>query len=136
MELVLLDTDILSELMKQQDPVVKLRAEAYFQKQSQVAISTLSCYQVLRWLREPPKTERLKQFNQLLTEQIVWDVNLAIIDRAADLWIEGRAKGLPRGDLDLIIASTALVHDLTLVTGNVKHFQWIEGLKLDNWRNP
>jgi tRNA(fMet)-specific endonuclease VapC len=135
MDLVLLDTDILSELMKQRDPVIKLRAEAYFKEQSQVALSTLSCYQVLRWLREPPKIERLEQFNLLLAEQIVLDVNLAIVDRAADLWIEGRAKGLPREDIDLMIASTALVHDLTLVTGNVKHFQWIDGLKLDNWRS-
>jgi tRNA(fMet)-specific endonuclease VapC len=136
MELVLLDTDILSELMKQRDPVVRQRAEAYFREQSQVALTTLSCYQVLRWLREPPKTERLEQFNLLLAEQIVLEVNLAIVDRAADLWIEGRANGRPREDIDLIIASTALVHDLTLVTGNVKHFQWIDGLKIDNWRNP
>jgi tRNA(fMet)-specific endonuclease VapC len=136
MELVLLDTDILSELMKQRDPVVKVRAEAYFREQSQVALSTLSCYQVLRWLREPPKIKRLSQFNLLLAEQTILDINLAIVDRAADLWITARANGRPREDIDLIIASTALVHDLTLVTGNVKHFQWIDGLKLDNWRNP
>lgn len=135
MELVLLVTDILSELMKQHDPVVKQRAETYFREQSQVALSALTCYQVLRWLREPLKTERLKQFQVLLAEQIVLDVNLAIVDRAADLWIEARAGGRPREDIDLIIASTALVHDLTLVTGNAKHFEWIDGLKIDNWRN-
>jgi predicted nucleic acid-binding protein len=136
MELVLLDTDILSELMKQHDLVVKLRAEAYFREQSQVALSTLTCYQVLRWLREPLKTDRLQQFQRMIQQQIVLDVDLTIVDRAADLWIEARASGRPREDVDLIIASTALVHDLTLVTGNAKHFEWIKGLKLDNWRNP
>ena len=36
-------------------------------------------------------------------------------------------------DFDLILASTALTHNLFLVTNNEKHFQRIEGLKLENW---
>jgi len=36
-------------------------------------------------------------------------------------------------DFDLIIAATALTHNLVLVTNNEKHFQRIEGLKLANW---
>ena len=36
-------------------------------------------------------------------------------------------------DFDLIIASTALTHNLVLVTNNEKHFERIEGLKLENW---
>lgn len=36
-------------------------------------------------------------------------------------------------DFDLIIASCAMAHNLTLVTNNTKHFQRIEGLKLANW---
>jgi predicted nucleic acid-binding protein len=38
-------------------------------------------------------------------------------------------------DFDLIIASTALAHNLVLVTNNEKHFQRIEGLRLGNWCN-
>jgi tRNA(fMet)-specific endonuclease VapC len=136
MDIALLDTDILSELLKQHDPTVQARAEAYFRVQSQIAISAISCYQILRWLREPPKAQRLAQFDQMLREQIVLDVDLPVLERAAELWIEARAAGQPREDVDLIIAATALVHDLTLVTANVKHFNWIAGLRLDNWRLP
>ena len=39
-------------------------------------------------------------------------------------------------DFDLIIAACALSHNLTLVTNNEKHFQRIEGLKLENWTKP
>lgn len=134
MDVALLDTDILSELLKQHDPTVRSRAEAYFRVQSQIAISAITCYQILRWLREPPKAERLAQFEQMLRDQIVLDVDLPVLDRAADLWIQARAEGKPREDVDLVIAATALVHDLTLATGNMKHFDWIAGLKLDNWR--
>lgn len=51
MDTALLDTDILSDLMKQQDPIIKQRSEAYFRSQSQIAISAITCYQILRWLR-------------------------------------------------------------------------------------
>jgi predicted nucleic acid-binding protein len=36
-------------------------------------------------------------------------------------------------DFDLIIASCAMAHNLTLVTNNTKHFQRVDGLRLANW---
>ena len=36
-------------------------------------------------------------------------------------------------DLDLMIAATACVYDLTLVTSNAGHFDRIPGLRLENW---
>ena len=38
--------------------------------------------------------------------------------------------------LDLMIASVALVHNLTLVTHNTAHFIRIPGLRLDDWLIP
>jgi predicted nucleic acid-binding protein len=42
-------------------------------------------------------------------------------------------EGTPLDDFDLILASCALAHNLTLVTNNTKHFGRIEGLKVTNW---
>lgn len=36
-------------------------------------------------------------------------------------------------DFDLVIASCALAHNLTIVTNNLKHFSRIEGLKITDW---
>jgi predicted nucleic acid-binding protein len=36
-------------------------------------------------------------------------------------------------DFDLMIASICLVNNLTLVTANTKHFERIEGLKIEDW---
>lgn len=38
-------------------------------------------------------------------------------------------------NFDLLIAATAIHYQLTLVTENVKHFQAIRGLKIENWAN-
>ena len=42
-------------------------------------------------------------------------------------------QGLRIGDMDTFIAATALEEDVILVTGNVKHFKRIPGLKIENW---
>jgi len=34
---------------------------------------------------------------------------------------------------DIFIAACALAEDLTLVTNNEKHFERIEGLRIENW---
>ena len=33
------------------------------------------------------------------------------------------------------LAATVLETDRTLITGNTAHYEWIPGLKLDDWRN-
>jgi len=51
----------------------------------------------------------------------------------AHLRAELERGGHPLADADLRIASTALAHDLTLITGNEKHFARIPGLRVENW---
>lgn len=42
-------------------------------------------------------------------------------------------KGIKIGDMDTLIAATALEEDLILVTGNTNHFARIPGIKIENW---
>lgn len=35
-----------------------------------------------------------------------------------------------------LIAATALTHDLTLVTHNVREFSRVVGLKVEDWESP
>ena len=44
-----------------------------------------------------------------------------------------RRQGLDANPVDLMIASAALVYDLTLVTNNTKDFQNIPGLHIEDW---
>jgi tRNA(fMet)-specific endonuclease VapC len=43
-----------------------------------------------------------------------------------------RAAGILIGDLDLFIAATALQHNLTLLTNNRRHFERIDGLRMES----
>ncbi len=44
-----------------------------------------------------------------------------------------RSLGKPTGEVDALIAATAMAHDAVLVTSNKRHFQNIEGLKVEVW---
>ena len=44
-----------------------------------------------------------------------------------------RNIGKPTGEVDVLIAATAMAHKATLVTANKKHFENIEGLKIEVW---
>jgi predicted nucleic acid-binding protein len=44
-----------------------------------------------------------------------------------------KKKGIASDNFDLLIASTAIAHNMTLVTRNVKHFEQIEGIHIENW---
>ncbi len=44
-----------------------------------------------------------------------------------------RSKGTIISDLDLFIGPTAIVNDMTLVTRNVKEFERMENIQIENW---
>lgn len=45
-------------------------------------------------------------------------------------------KGQSLDDPDIYIACLAIHHQAILVTNNLRHFQRIPGLKLENWKQP
>jgi tRNA(fMet)-specific endonuclease VapC len=45
-----------------------------------------------------------------------------------------RKAGKPIDEFDLLIGVTAIQNKMTLVTDNVKHFQNLEELRIENWR--
>lgn len=50
-----------------------------------------------------------------------------------DLKAKLEKAGKTIDDMDLLIGSTALSHNLILVTNNIKHLEKIEGLEIENW---
>jgi tRNA(fMet)-specific endonuclease VapC len=65
-------------------------------------------------------------------------ISLPFGDRAAEEYGEVRAlldaQGTPIGPNDLMIATIARAHGLTLVTHNTNEFSRVPGLTLDDWR--
>ena len=132
----LLDTDILSEILKGQNQAVLATAQQYLGEHQRLSFSAITLYEIIRGLRAKGSVQRLGQFLQTASNSDVLPVSVPVLMRAADLWSEARQGGHPCDDADLIIAATALEAHRVLVTGNTRHFEWIPGLTLLDWRQP
>lgn len=82
------------------------------------------------------KSNRVQE-NLDLINRFVSRINIVPFIETIDFFAQEknrlRALGTPIEDFDLLIAAAAYARDLTLVTDNVKHFQYIQGLKMENW---
>jgi tRNA(fMet)-specific endonuclease VapC len=136
MDAALLDTDILSEVFKRRSPTVVAKAGVYLQQHGRFSFSQFSRFEVRRGYLHKKATTQLGRFDTFCSHSVVLPVSEAIFDRAARLWGDAQNGGHPCGDADLLIAATALEHGLVLVSGNLRHFMWIAGLKVEDWRIP
>lgn len=61
------------------------------------------------------------------------DITLAVIEIFGEIKTSLEKQGNTLADMDLLIAATALTHNMILVTNNQKHFERIRGLDIENW---
>jgi tRNA(fMet)-specific endonuclease VapC len=115
---------------------VDAHAAAYLAVRYELTFSLVTKYEILRGLKQKRAAVQLVQFEDLCRASEIIAVGDAHVERAAQLWADAHDRGLPRRSADLLIAATALHNGYLLGTANTKHFDWIPGLKLVNWRLP
>jgi tRNA(fMet)-specific endonuclease VapC len=130
--MTLLDTDILSALMRGV-PNVLDHAKKYLSYQSEFMFSLITRYEILRGLKAKSAWNQAASFDAFCSKNMVLTLNEAIIVRAADIYADLYSRGQLILDADILIAATALEHNLVLVTNNTNHFNRIQGLRIDNW---
>lgn len=96
-----------------------------------LAVSTITIAEVLEGAYGTSDPSRqLLVYGRFFSGYTVLDVTEDIAERFAELRALLRRQGNVIADMDLLIAATALVHDLTLLTGNERHFSRVPGLRL------
>lgn len=117
----LADTNVISELARSRpDPQVVAWAAGV----STIALSVVSLEEIafgLAWKPNPRVQAWLERFFQAACE--VLPVTETIARRCGQLRGQLWARGKPRTQADLLIAVTAQVHGLTLVTRNSRDFE-------------
>ncbi|MCY7408847.1 MAG: type II toxin-antitoxin system VapC family toxin [Chitinophagales bacterium] len=128
----LLDTNICIYLInRKQEALIEIIEK---EKTTDVAISFVTIAELHYGVYKSEHQERnLSSLQKFLTPfQII-----SFSSDMATLFGKHRAtlakKGKLIGPYDMLIATQALYHDLTLVTNNVKEFNRIPELKIENW---
>lgn len=139
MDRSLLDTSTLSDVIAphaKRPPAVAAHLKQYLSEHGQLTFSHISCYEILRGLRKKRAVEQLQRFATFCQHSELLPVTYDVLDRAAELWADGQQRGITVDDSDLMIAATALNEGIPMVTANPKHFTWIPGLMISDWRQP
>lgn len=125
-----LDTDIASYLIRGDHETVTGKFSELYDSCVISSITAAELQYGAKKRNNKQLTQKVKAFCDLV-EIISWDADAA---RAyAKLRVELETSGTPIGNMDMLIAASALARKAVLVTNNTEHFSRIEGLKLDNW---
>jgi tRNA(fMet)-specific endonuclease VapC len=129
----LLDTNTCSAHMRRPAGL----AHRFFQYAGGIAISTVVLAELYAGAYKHPNPARLLSLiADLLKEVSILDFDAACAEQFGKLRGGLLQQGLTVPVADLMIASVALVHNLTLVTHNTVDYKDIPGLRLDDWLIP
>jgi len=127
------DTDVLSAVLRREPPLALLRRLAQVAPAEQ-ATTTITLGKLLYGAARRGSERLVERVREVLTMATVilpFDTEAAEVYGPLRAELERQGKRLDEPDLR--IASIALSRELTLVTGNVRHFKRVPGLELENW---
>ena len=130
----MLDTNVLIYLIKNKPPSIATRVNE-LDKDAVLCMSFISYAELLKGAEKSTrKGETLQQLNRL-TQQITvnYQISANLCEHYATQFTLLKEAGTPIGANDLWIACHALSQNATLVTHNLREFERVAGLKLEDW---
>jgi predicted nucleic acid-binding protein len=109
------------------------RVSDYLELFEKLTINIISYYEILRGLKDLGNEEKLKWFEGFIQENELVSIRKGTVEKAAEIYVYLKKEGNLIEDADILMASTAIVEDLVLITNNIKHFKRVKDLRVDNW---
>lgn len=127
----LLDTNICIYVINHKPQQVFERFKQY--QLGQLAISSITASELAFGVKKSGSERNKQALNKFLSPLEILPYDEQAIWHYAKLRQYLQSTGKTIGSLDMLIAAHALALDVVLVTNNIKEFERIDGLKLDNW---
>ncbi|NLI55831.1 type II toxin-antitoxin system VapC family toxin [bacterium] len=128
----LLDTNIITEILKENEKVIK-KAQTVRIEGKEILINAISYYEVKRGLLSTNATKQLEKFEQLCK---IFGLTLLdtqnIFDIASLIYKDLKQKGKIIEDADILIASISLNGNFILISAD-NDFNRIKNLRVENW---
>lgn len=128
--MILLDTNVVIAYLNGSKTVSeRIRAEI-----DRIALSTLVAAELDYGAKASKNAmKNLENLYRLLDIVLVIPFDLECAKSFGTIKSKLRSIGKPTGEVDALIAATAIAHKAILATINKKHFENIEGLKVEIW---
>ena len=128
----LLDTNIVSAPLKQ-NVKINAKLEEVSRLELDIFISGITYYEVERGLLRSNATKKLAWFQQFCQDYpILFLDDLRIFEKASEIHVDLTNRGKIIQDADILIAATAIIHNLILVSHD-SDLTRVKDLQLENW---
>lgn len=127
----LLDTNIVSLILKN-NPRVSREYRILQGLNEKIFISGITYYEVKRGLLYLNATRQLANFDKFCRGVTIVIPDLEILEISCEIHRDLKARGRPIGDVDTLIAATAISHSFTLISNDADLLN-VTGLNLENW---
>ncbi len=125
----LLDTDVLIAFLRGKKPDLKQKINDFIQQDIPVCMSIISLGELyLGAFKSDNFPKNLFLVNSLKTKVDLLELTEDIVMLYGEIEAVLEKAGQVIGDFDVLIASTAITHDVTLVSGNERYFKRIVSL--------
>ena len=130
----LFDTDAISQIIKRRPSLSFIKRLASVSPADQFT-TTITVGELVYGAY---KSSRPSYFLEKLDRMLWPNINILSFDEdAAKIYGKTRAemerKGIALSEPDMRISAIALRDNLTVVTGNTRHFSRVQGLRVENW---
>ena len=130
----LFDTDVLSNIVKRNPSQTLLKKLKKLPKTLQYTTS-INIGEIYYGAN---RSDRKEQILRVFEERVFPNINIIGFDETSGKLFGEIKAGLEKQGVvcskpDLRIASIAIQHELILITGNIKHFEQIPDLSIENW---
>ncbi|XID75027.1 tRNA(fMet)-specific endonuclease VapC [Alkanindiges sp. WGS2144] len=127
----MLDTNIAIYVIKRR-PISAL--EKFNQHASQMCVSSITVAELIHGAEKSQNSQQaFAVVEDFLSRLSILDYDYSAAGHYGDIRAVLERKGTPIGVNDLHIAGHARSAGLILVTNNLREFERVEGLRLDNW---
>lgn len=132
--MILLDTNVIIAACNRRPVAVAQRFDAERAVGKPLATSSIVVFE----LRYGIGKSQRRQANTMILEQFLKAIDILPFDAddaavAGDIRATLEVAGTPIGAYDLLIAGQALRHGATVITGNVRKFERVAGLSVEDW---
>lgn len=132
MKPAVIDTDILSGFFRGHEGIVS-RFSRYLAVYSKINLTIITYYEILSGLKHKDAHKQLSTFLTFAKDNNIVLLTEESVTCSAEIYAQMRKQGTPIDDIDLLIAGVALANDWVLVTHNIKHFEQIPNLQIEDW---
>jgi tRNA(fMet)-specific endonuclease VapC len=126
----MLDTDTVSLMVRKNSSVIDNLIK---HENDEICISAITYAELCYGLEKKGSDRLFNEVSSIMGKFTIVDFDNSQSELYGKIRLRLEKSGTPLGDMDMLIAASAMAAGAILVSHNIRHFSKIKGLKVEDW---